>query len=162
MGRTSDITTRIIVEALADSTASMVAIYPQFTSGSHRVDTFKLQAWDVTSRAWVIKSFELPVADGSPLLLVPSGWAGSTLLMSAGRYYETKVLGYAQLERAVRSSTGKLVKTPKDQLMNEPGLGRGRVTNLNVTRRAHENDEDLIAKFKQFVDMKWVRPTDVA
>ena len=104
MGRTSDITTRIIVEALADSTASMVAISPQFTSGSHRVDTFKVQAWDVTSRAWVIKSFELPVADGSPLLLAPSGWAGSTLLMSAGRYYETKVLGYAQLERAVRVS----------------------------------------------------------
>ncbi|MBM4608569.1 hypothetical protein GS416_11885 [Rhodococcus hoagii] len=42
------------------------------------------------------------------------------------------MLDYAQLERAVRLSTGKLVKTPKDQLMHEPGLGRGRVTNLSI------------------------------
>ncbi|NKT56398.1 hypothetical protein GS896_27955 [Rhodococcus hoagii] len=45
------------------------------------------------------KSFELPVVDGKPLLLVPSSWARPSLLMSATRYYETKVLDYAQLER---------------------------------------------------------------
>ncbi|OUS96148.1 hypothetical protein [Rhodococcus sp. NCIMB 12038] len=124
---TSDITTRIIFEPLADFTAEN-------------------------------KSFQLPEAGEMPLLLVPSGWARPTLLMSAVRYYETSVLGYAQLERAIVSSTGKLLKTPKDKLMTEPGLGRGRVTNLNVTRRAHAKNDDLVAKFKSFVDMKWTPP----
>jgi hypothetical protein len=157
---TSDITTRIIFEALSDFTAHMVDQYSEFTSGAHRVDMFNCQVWDPTTRDWMIKSFELPVAGGKPLLLVPSSWARRTLLMSAPRYYGTKVLGYAQLERAVRLSTGKLIKTPKDRLMTEPGLGRGRATNLNVTRRAHENDDDLIGEFKQFVDMKWTPPAD--
>lgn len=157
---TSDITTRIIFEALADFTADMVDRYSEFTSGRHRVGTFHCQSWDPVTRDWVVKPFELPVAGDKPLLLVPKGWARRTLLMSAPRYYETKVLGYAQLERAVRLSTGKLIKTPKDQLKTEPGLGRGRVTNLNVTRRAHENDDDLIADFKRFVDMKWTPADD--
>ncbi|AHK35323.1 hypothetical protein OPAG_08125 [Rhodococcus opacus PD630] len=156
---TSDITTRIIFEALAEFTSHMIDRFPQFNSSGHRVDTFQCQAWDSAAREWAIKSFDLPVAGGKPLLLVPHSWARSTLLMSATRYYETKVLDYAQLERAVRLHTGKLVKTPKDQLMTEPGLGRGRVTNLNVTRRAHANNDDLIAKFKQFVDMKWTPPS---
>lgn len=155
---TSDITTRIIFEALADFTVHMIDTYPQFKSGGHRIGTVKCQAWDVVASDWMLKSFELPVVDGKPLLLVPSSWARPSLLMSATRYYETKVLDYAQLERAVRLSTGKLIKTPKDQLMHEPGLGRGRVTNLSITQRAHENDEDLIANFKQFVDMKWTPP----
>lgn len=155
---TSDITTRIVFEALAEFTAHMVAQYPEFTSGRHRVDTFNCQAWDSTKREWMVKPFTLPVAGGQPLLLVPRGWARQTLLMSASRYYETKVLGYVQLERAVRLSTGKLIKTPKDRLRTEPGLGRGRVTNLDVTRRAYENNDDLIAEFKRFVDMKWTPP----
>lgn len=156
---TSDITTRIIFEALADFTARMVTVYPQFTAGSHRIGTFKRQSWDATARDWMIKPFDLPVVDGSPLLLVPRRWARRRLLMSAARYYETKVLDYVQLERAVRMSTGRLIKTPKEELMNEPGLGRGRATNLCITRRAHENGEDLIAMFKQFVDMRWTPPS---
>lgn len=155
---TSDVTTRIIFEALADFTTHMVDQYPEFTSGVHRVGTSNYQVWDPTTRDWMIKSFELPMVGDKPLLLVPKGWARRTLLMSAPRYYGTKVLGYVQLERAVRLSTGKLIKTPKDRLMTEPGLGRGRVTNLTVTCRANENNDDLIAEFKRFVDMKWMPP----
>lgn len=155
---TSDITTRIIFEPLAKFTAHMVDTYPQFAAAGHRLDTFKCHAWDLAKRDWATKSFQLPVADGKPLLLVPAGWTRPTLLMSATRYYETSVLSYAQLERAVKLSTGKLVKTPKEKLMTEPGLGRGRVTNLDVTHRAHANNDDLIAQFKQFVDMKWTPP----
>ncbi|MEE2061796.1 MULTISPECIES: hypothetical protein [Rhodococcus] len=157
---TSDITTRIIFDALAEFTSYTVDQYPEFTSGGHRVETFGCQAWDSSTRGWVVKAFELPVAADKPLLLVPQGWARQNLLMSASRYYETKVLGYAQLERAVPLSTGKLLKIPKDRLKTVPGLGRGRVTNLDVTRRAHENNNDLIAEFKQFVDMKWTPHDD--
>ncbi|MBM4490615.1 hypothetical protein GS471_22010 [Rhodococcus hoagii] len=38
---TSDITTRIIFEALADFTAHMIDTYPQFKSGGHRIGTVK-------------------------------------------------------------------------------------------------------------------------
>ncbi len=58
----------------------------------------------------------------SRFLLVPSSWARIAFDVCDPVLRETKVLDYAQLERAVRVSTGKLVKTPKDQLMHEPGL----------------------------------------
>ena len=58
--------------------------------------------------------------------------------MSAGRFYDTSVLSYAQLEQAVLSRDGKLLKTPKDLLKTQRALARGRATNLAVTRRAHE------------------------
>ena len=93
----------------------------------------------------------LPLADGEALLLVPTGWARPTLLMSAGRYYDTSVLTYAQLEQAVVGSNGKLMKTPKDRLKKQAGLGPGRSTNLAVTMKAFEKGEDLLAAFKAFV-----------
>ncbi len=40
---TSDITTRIIFEALADFNAHMIDTYPQFKSGGHRIGTVKCQ-----------------------------------------------------------------------------------------------------------------------
>jgi len=70
--------------------------------------------------------------------------------MSAGRYYETRVLSYAQLEQAVVSRSGTLLKTSKDVLKTQTHLARGRVTNLRVTQRAHANDQDLVAMFKAF------------
>lgn len=73
-----------------------------------------------------------------------------TLLMSAGRFYDTSVLSYAQLEQAVLSRDGKLLKTPKDLLKTQRALARGRATNLAVTRRAHEHDEDLFGLFQGF------------
>lgn len=152
---TSDITTRIVYQALTEFTARMVSKYPEFTAAHHTVGKYRRQYWNVDTRNWDSKVFTLPIADGNPLILVPRTWARKTLLMSATRYYETKVLDYAQLERAVRLRSGKLVKTPKDRLHREPGLGRGRVTNLDVTRRAHAQGEDLINKFKRFVDMRW-------
>jgi hypothetical protein len=45
-------------------------------------------------------------------VVVPRGWARSRLLMSAGRYYETSLLSYAQLVQAVVIKE-RLIKTPK-------------------------------------------------
>jgi len=148
---TSDITTRIVFDALAQFTAHVVGKYPQFTAGEHRVDTFVKQIWSPDALDWVEAELTLPVAQGRALLLVPNAWARRTLLMSAGRYYETTVLSFAQLEQAVLGSNGKLIKTPKDQLKKQPGLGRGRSTNLAVTMRAFENGQDILAAFKAFV-----------
>ncbi|MFE3455968.1 hypothetical protein ACFXKD_00370 [Nocardiopsis aegyptia] len=148
---TSDITTRLIFEPLARFTAAMIDLYPQFTNAGHEVDTYRRQVWDPIAREWSEADTALPTVGGKPLLLVPKGWARSTLLMSSGRYYETTVLSFAQLEQAVRGSDGKLLTTPKDRLKAQPGLGRGRLTNLSVTLRAFENEQDLLAGFKAFV-----------
>ncbi len=98
---------------------------------------------------------QLPVADGKPLLLVPRMWARPTLLMSARRYYETSVLSYAQMERAVVASDGKVLKSPKDVLKVQPGLTRGRETNINITHRAHGKNDNLLELFRHFVRTRW-------
>lgn len=152
---TSDVTTRIIFEALVNFTEQVMIDFPEFRSGNHRSDKFDRQVWDAASRSWTRKTVELPVAAGKPLLLVPRDWARHTLLMSAGRFYETSVLTYAQLEQAVVGSDGVLLKTRKDDLKEQPPLARGRSTNLRVTRRAHEHEENLLATFRKFVDSRY-------
>lgn len=148
---TSDITTRIIFDALVKFTEQMLAQYPEFTREEHQVGTFSKRIWSTDALDWVDVEVTLPVADGKALLLVPTGWARPTLLMSAGRYYETSVLTFAQLEQAVLGSDGKLIKTPKDRLKKQTGLSRGRSTNLAVTMKAFEKGENLLAAFKAFV-----------
>lgn len=153
---TSDLTTRIIFEPLANFTADMVARYPQFTSGGHVTGKFDRQVWDPSAASWVTKTVELPVAAGKPLLLVPRDWARPTLLMSSTRYYDTVVLDYAQDEQAVVSpSTGKRITTPKDVLRTQVSLAPSRATILAVTLRALERDTDLLRRFKKFVDTKY-------
>ncbi|MCJ0903448.1 hypothetical protein [Rhodococcus sp. ARC_M6] len=153
----SDITTRIIFAPLAAFTADVVASYPHFKAHGHQTKTYLRQVWDPSQADWARESLHLPVVDGKPLLLVPKEWVSTHLLMSAGRYYETSVLTYAQLEQAVYSRSGKLLTTPKRLLKKQPGLGRGRMTNLSVTRRAVGNDDDLLASFKSFVDLRWLQ-----
>jgi hypothetical protein len=152
---TSDITTRIIFEPLANFTAEMIEKYPQLTSLGHRVQKFQRQVWDADALNWKHTLVDLPIAEGKPILLVPRNWARPTLLMSAGRYYETSVLTYAQLEQAVRTHDGKLLMTTKDVLKNQSALARGRRTNLRVTRRAETSGQDLLAYFKAFVDSRY-------
>lgn len=151
---TSDITTRITFSSLADFTESMLHAYPQFHSGGHQTGTYTKQIWDPSSRAWGTRSVTLPVADGKPLLLVPHSWARRALLMSARRFYGTTVLSFAQLEQAVVDSNGKLLMSSKKALRTRPDLREGRETNLRVTLRAIENEQDLLEAFKAFVASK--------
>jgi hypothetical protein len=71
--------------------------------------------------------------------------------MSARRYYDTTVLSFAQLEQAVLSSTGEVLKSPKQCLRRQDGLRPGRETNLSVTQRAIRNEQDLVRHFRSFV-----------
>lgn len=151
---TSDITTRIIFSALADFTESMLQTYPQLEAGSHRTGTFEKQVWDPAGRSWRMRKVTLPIADGKALLLVPREWARRTLLMSARRFYGTTILSYAQLEQAVVDPNGKLLTTPKETLRKRGDLREGRATNLRLTLKAIENEEDLLEAFKAFVAAK--------
>ncbi|WP_298944581.1 hypothetical protein [uncultured Microbacterium sp.] len=152
---TSDVATRIMFEPLARFTEQMLATYPEFTSDGHEVRTFRKQVWNPATYGWDEKDFTLPVVDGKELLLVPTGWARSTLLMSAGRYYETSVLSFVQMEQAVLGRNGKPLRTPKRLLKKRPDLVRGRRTSLEVTLRAIRNRDDLLAMFKRFVDERY-------
>lgn len=149
---TSDVTTRIMYGPMARFTEQVIVEYPEFFSGDHQVKTFRKQVWNPDSCEWDDEVFTLPVVNGKELLLVPIGWARPTLLMSSGRYYDTTLLSFAQMERAVRNSEGKLLKSRKLDLRKQPGLEPGRQTILAVTLRAIGNKEDLLAIFKAFVD----------
>lgn len=159
---TSDITTRLIFGPLADFTASVVAHYPEFMSGNNAIQTYAKRVWDPATLSWTERNVTLPVANGKALLLVPRHWARKGLLMSAGRFYDTTVLSFAQLEQAVRTEDGKLLKTRKEDLKRQESLERGRGTILRVTRRANNANEDLLALFKQFVAERFELPSDDA
>ncbi len=159
---TSDLTTRIIFAQLAAFTAQMVAAYPEFRRHSEGVTTVQRPVWDSTDRRWRDVYIELPVADGRPLLLVPDGWAGRTLLMSHGRFYDVEVLGWAQVEQAIVRE-GKVLKTPKTELRRQTGLSRGRSTSIVVTTRAFRDSQvNLFDHFGAFVDGKWEPPNGQA
>ncbi|WP_300591639.1 hypothetical protein [Microbacterium sp.] len=157
---TSDVTTRIMFGPLARFTEHVVATHQEFSANGHTLETVRRQVWNPDSCEWGEAEFTLPVADGKVLLLVPTGWARPTLLMSAVRYYDTTVLSFAQMEHAVLSKDGKLLKTRKMDMRKQPGLEPGRDTILAATLRAFENDENLLALFKAFVDERFTRDDD--
>lgn len=151
---TSDITTRIMFSALADFTESMLQLYPQLHTGAQETGKFEKQVWDPNNRSWLTRDVTLPIADGKALLLVPRAWARPTLLMHARRFYGTTILSYAQLEQAMVDSNGKLLKTSKENLRRRGDLREGRATNLRLTLKAIENEQDLLEAFKTFVASK--------
>ncbi|WP_144721719.1 hypothetical protein [Agrococcus jejuensis] len=157
---TSDLTTRLMFEPLGRFTEAMVRQYPEFTTNGNGTKRVTRPVWNPTTADWDEATFDLPSADGRPLLLVPNGWARPTLLMSATRFYEKTILDFAQIERAVRASNGTLIKTPKELLGKQKGLGPGRSTNIRLTLQALTQDENLVAYFKAFVDAKFDRPDD--
>lgn len=151
---TSDITTRVILEPLAQFTASMLTTYPQLHQDG--VVTVERQVWDPAARGWSTTDVTLPTVGGEPLLLVPAAWAGPHILMYAGRFYDTTVLSHAQSEQVTILPDGTRLKPPaKPQLRKQPGLKWGRDTSTTVTLRAHEQGIDLLRVFERFVDTRY-------
>ncbi|GAB3757562.1 hypothetical protein GCM10027599_23830 [Yimella radicis] len=151
---TSDLTTRIIFEALADFTRHCVDHFPQLAGGTG-VGSFARQVWDPASLSWVQKSLDLPTADGEPLVLVPKDWGTRNLLLNATRLYETELLTHVQMERAVRTPKGKLLKTPKDRLQRDPQLRRGYETIIRVVEDAHGKGTDIVSDFKRWAEERY-------
>lgn len=149
---TSDITTRIIFSVLAAFTEEMMLRFPSLSSKG--VITGQHQVWDPTARTWMDRSFTLPAPDGKALLLVPRAWTGSSLLMTATRFYETTMLSYAQQEQTVPLPNGKLAHPPKWSLKKQDNLRRGRQTHIQVALRAYEAGANVVEMFETFVDEK--------
>jgi hypothetical protein len=159
---TSDITTRIVFDPLARFTQAMVKKYPEFTQGPHKTEICRRQVWHVGRADWVMKDLELPIPAGKPLLLVPKHWARPSLLMGSGRYYETLVLTFVQEELGtIDPATGKLTGYPnKETLETRESYKRGRPTIVRTTEEAKSAGEDLVDRFRVFVDRKYSRLTD--
>jgi len=158
---TSDLTTRIIFEPLANFTHAMMQKYPQFTHGNHVAKSFSRQVWSPTKKRWEYKTIELPVAADIPLVLVPKYWARPGLLMSAGRYYKTSMLSFVQEQRGVVDpETGKLLTEPKWRLEERKEFEQGLETIMRVTAEAQAEREDLLARFREFVDRRYERLDD--
>lgn len=149
---TSDITTRVIYEALALFTQRMLDKYPSLTVS---VRSHVARHWDPEAQDWIDREVRLPVADGRPLLLVPREWATSSLLTSGSRFYSTTVLGFVQAERTVILPSGKVDKPTKRELRASGTVPMGRATNIEVTMRAMSNTVDLVRQFESFVETKY-------
>lgn len=155
---TSDLTTRVIFEPLADFTREMVSVFPEL-SGKEGVQPFVRQVWDPIAVAWIDQTIELPAVDGKPLLLVPKEWARHELTLNATRFYDTSLLSHIQMKRAVRLKDGKLVKTPKDRLREDAALRRGYDTILRIVEEAYgSNRSNLVVDFKRWAHERY-RPT---
>jgi hypothetical protein len=133
----------------------MVAKHPEFTRGGHKTQSFTRQVWDPSRADWAHRDVDLPVAGGKPLVLVPRDWARPGLLMSSVRYFDTIMLTFAQERRTVIDRTGKALKPPKRTLRQQKQFARGIDTIIRVTREAHNLNEDLVTRFRNFVDMKY-------
>lgn len=156
---TSDLTTRIIFEPLADFTNDCVAAFPHLGGGTG-VKSFTRQVWDPSSLSWIQKDLDLPTVDGKPLLLIPEEWGTRNLLLNATRLYETELLTYVQMERAVRTPKGKLLKTPKDRLQEDPRLQRGYETIIRIVEDAHGKGTNIVADFKRWAQQRYFERYD--
>ncbi len=156
---TSDLTTRLIFEPLADFTRNTVLRIPAL-GGRSGVKNFSRQVWDVPTRSWVMKVVPLPTVDGKPLLLVPKGWVRHSLTLTAGRFYETTVLSHVQIHTAVRSRTGRVLKTPKYKLRDEERYMRSYATIVRIVEAAYGNDgSNLVEDFKRWAQARYTPTT---
>lgn len=151
----SDITTRIAFGPLVSFTQWVTDTYPEFSTPGHRVSLFRRQVWDPSAGQWLEKEMMLPVAGGNPLLLVPNEWVRSDLLMSANRFYKTKVLDFVQQTKAAYLPDRKLHIPTKKELRAYPNLHGTHKTNIRVTLQALDAGDDLVSNFQDHVNKKW-------
>lgn len=58
------------------------------------------------------------------------------------------------MERAVRTPKGKLLKTPKDRLQEDPRLQRGYETIIRIVEDAHGKGTNIVADFKRWAQQR--------
>lgn len=151
---TSDITTRVIFDSLAQFTMSCMRQIPELSSrGTIQIEKV---VWDPSHRQWTQRAYTVPkINDGAGVILIPRGWIRKRLLGSASRFLQMETLAYIQNSRARYDHRGKLVvpskKTLKKELAKEPHQA-----NIFYTEAAKRNRQNLIARFWQYVDERYM------
>ncbi len=98
--------------------------------------------------------------DGNPLVLIPKEWGTRNLLLNANRLYETELLSYVQMQSAVRTPNGRLLKTPKERLQKDPQLQRGYETIIRIVEDAHGKGTNIVADFKRWAEQRYYERYD--
>ncbi|WP_430754433.1 hypothetical protein [Micrococcus luteus] len=155
---TSDITTRIIFQALVDFTQEMLTLYPEFTTNGHKTVKVPCRMWNDVTRRWEENLVTLPEANGEPLVLVPARWVTRHPLMRYGRFFEVTMLGYIQDQHTQYTPEGKPLKTPKDLFVPQGLASRDKLETLRKTLEAYTAGRDLLAEHRRFVTAKGVPP----
>ena len=141
---TSDITTRIVYDALAKFTENCMEQFPEL-----RAKDMKLvhkHIWDPSSRKWVEQTYQLPAIGNIPVILIPQGWADVRLLGLSERFFSKSVLDY-------RIEQSGYPKPNKKQLRRKLSGNHCRY-NIDVAIEAKESDacRDLVKEFWRYVD----------
>jgi hypothetical protein len=152
---TSDMTTRVIIDALEQFTSDMMIKHPELTI-KRPVAHLRTESWDGASLTWKPKDLVLPVADGNPLLLVPKWLVNFKIQMTYGQYYGVPVLDYIKAEDMVRVKQRKqFVARPrftKKELKATRKFAPNRQNSIQQTERIFLKDgTDVLGayRFKQ-------------
>lgn len=146
---TSDITTRVIFDVLADFTHDCCSQYPELNQ--HGTITLAKAVWDPIQRKWVKRSYKLPAIDRMPFVLIPKGWCRKQLLGSARRFFQIGSIGYIQQKQSRYDGVGKLLK-PTKKMIKKQRSGSFRDTNLSATSTALGDNANIVEEFWKYVD----------
>ena len=141
---TSDITTRIVYDALAQFTEDCMNRFPELRAkGTSSVTKF---IWDPTDKKWVERTYQLPVIGKVPVVLIPKGWADIRLQGLSERFFRKSVLDY-KIEQS------GYPKPSKKQLQRKLS-GNHRQYNIDTVIEAKESDarRDLVDEFWRYAD----------
>ncbi|WP_344200177.1 hypothetical protein [Aeromicrobium alkaliterrae] len=144
----SDMATRIVFDVLRDFTFDMIAAYPSI-GASMATDTYPI--WDAVSGDLVEKSLDLPVAQGKPLLLVPTNWIFWRTVMDPDQFYNRYATRTIQDEQTTYASDGKASK-PSKELIKKNNKAVKETNVRQATKYADQHDRNLVLEYEQEID----------
>lgn len=152
--RISDVVTNIIRKELADFTW----MSSQYHGIPVEVGVALEPYWDSASCRWMSSTFDLPVTDHGPLLLVPKSIVRRSLFINPGRYYRHYVLEYfkareladphSPLAYTIKRGTRKVNKKDVEAKYRAEYGGDGRNIEKRVNVAGTALDPSLLGKYK--------------
>lgn len=141
---TSDITTRIVYDALAKFTENCMDQFPELRAKGTKDLTRYI--WDSSSKKWVERTYQLPIIGNIPVVLIPKGWADIKLQGQSERFFRKTVLDY-KIEQS------EYPKPSKKQLQRQMSRNHYRY-NIDTAIEAKESDiqRDLVEEFWRNLD----------
>ncbi|MBS5402085.1 MAG: hypothetical protein KHX65_09235 [Bifidobacterium sp.] len=141
---TSDITTRIVYDALAKFTENCMEQFPELRAKDMKC--INKHIWDSSSLKWVERTYQLPAIGNIPVVLIPQGWADVRLQGLSERFFSKSVLDY----RIEQSGHPK----PSKKQLRRKLPGNHCQYNIDAAIEARESGarRDLVNEFWRYVD----------
>ena len=144
----SDLTTRVIFEALADFTADMVKKYPALAVDAATVEH---PVWNPGAADFVDKQLTLPSVKGKQLLLVPKAWVYWRLVMDPIAFYNRYATSTIQDEQTTFLSNGRRNAPSKKGIKSKNRDRKG--TNIRqAVKYAEQHGRDLVGEYRSEID----------